>query len=103
MNGHRVLQRIAGAYVAYSNIARNSSNTLYGGFSNFSVMNAVAVSGVGGNVVSLSGFVDRTKHAEKKAAFAVVEGSPEVQKGKFVGVINELRDAWLAARGSRRP
>lgn len=52
------------------------------------------------NVVELrGGGAARAHHAEKHCSLPLIEGAPQIDEGKFVRVINELRDAWLAARG----
>lgn len=48
--------------------------------------------------VVLVGQGDRLEHAEHDAALSLSQTAPEPQKGKFVGVINELTLIWAAWR-----
>lgn len=104
MNGHGAAPTDDGAYVAYSNIERNRQERRCDGNSNLFLVAAIPPDHDAQNVVELRRLGDVwTHHPQQKPALDVVKVAPEIQKGKFVGVINEVRDAWRAGRPTRRP
>ena len=99
--GHRSL-RLVGGNVAYSNIDRKTQSDANDGNSNLFLQAASKPDqSLPDSVVQL-GRRDGVglKHSEEKPPLSDGNSAPKIKEGQFVRVINELRDAWLAARRS---